>query len=81
MRTLIASTLAAAVFASAPAYAMNCGGELDRHVGLIMKMTKSSADKRAALHRMALNGYDYCMAGDAFNGAKLFEMIANQATQ
>lgn len=81
MRLSVAAALSAAVLAASPAFAADCGSELDRHVGMIMKMTKASGDKRAALHRMAISGYDYCMAGDALNGKKLFDMIANQATQ
>lgn len=60
---------------------MTCGGEFDGHVGFIMNVTKCSADKRADLHWLVLNGHDFGMARDALSGAKLIEMISNQATQ
>lgn len=79
---MIAKTLAAAALMTvlaAPAFAaMDCGGMLDKHSDMIGKMTKSSAEKRAALRRMALSGYDTCMAGDEFNATKFFEMIARE---
>lgn len=48
--------------------AMDCGSELDKHVGMVTKMSKASAAKAAALHRMAMQGYDYCMAGMELDG-------------
>lgn len=62
---------------AAPAHAaMNCGGMLDEHSEKISKMTKANAEKRAALRRMAMQGYDHCMAGDELNATKFFEMIS-----
>jgi hypothetical protein len=57
------------------AAAMDCGKMLDSHTVEITKMTKASSEKRAALTRMAMNGYDSCMAGDMFNAEKFFKMI------
>lgn len=55
--------------------AMDCGKMLDEHAAVIGKMAKASAEKRAALTRMALTGYDSCMAGDTLNAEKFFKMI------
>lgn len=57
------------------AAAMDCGKMLDSHTTEITKMSKASAEKRAALTRMALSGYDSCMAGDMLNAEKFFKMI------
>lgn len=58
--------------------AMDCGATLDQHATAITKMTGAPPGKRAALHRMALSGYDHCIAGDEFNAKKYFEMISQQ---
>jgi len=63
------------VVCATPAAAMDCGKMLDSHTGEIMKMSKASPEKRAALQRMALAGYDSCMAGDMINAEKFFKMI------
>jgi hypothetical protein len=57
------------------AAAMECGAMLDSHTTHITKMSKASSEKRAALTRMALSGYDSCMAGDMLNAEKFFKMI------
>lgn len=55
--------------------AMDCGKMLDSHTTEITKMAKASPEKRAALTRMAISGYDSCMAGDMFSAEKFFKMI------
>ncbi len=59
----------------AAAAGMDCGKMLDSHTVEITKMSKASSEKRAALTRMAMSGYDSCMAGDMINAEKFFKMI------
>ena len=61
------------------AAAMDCGKMLDTHTAAITKMAKASPEKRAALTRMALSGYDSCMVGDMFSAEKFFKMIMENA--
>lgn len=80
-QTLLSQTLLAAFGATllcvvpASAAEMNCGKMLNTHTAEINKMTKASPEKRVALTRMALSGYDSCMAGDMLNAEKFFKMI------
>lgn len=72
-KMFLIATLMAAV--ATPAAAMDCGAMLDSHMDAVGKMSKTSAEKRAAMRRMALQGYDYCMAGDTFTAEKFFKML------
>ena len=74
-KTLLAVIGATLLCFTPAAAAMDCGKMLDSHTGEITKMTKASPEKRAALTRMALSGYDSCMAGDMLNAEKFFKMI------
>jgi hypothetical protein len=65
--------------ATPAAAAMDCGKMLDSHTAEINKMTKAAPEKRAALTRMAVSGYDSCMAGDMFSAEKFFKMIMDNA--
>ncbi len=75
MLKLAAGALGAILLFAMPASAMDCGKMLDSHTGEIMKMTKASSEKKAALQRMALQGYDSCVAGDMISAEKFFKMI------
>ena len=61
------------------AAAMDCGKMLESHSSEIVKMSKNTAEKRMALTRMAVAGYDACMAGDMLNAEKYFKMIMENA--
>ena len=78
---LFAAVAASIVFAQPAFAAMDCGGGMDKSVSSIMKMTAASAEKRAALHRMALRGYDACMAGDEVNAKTFWDMIGTAASK
>jgi hypothetical protein len=78
LRPMLCAALLAAAMATPASAAMNCGATHDKHATDITKMSGANADKRAALHRMALAGYDHCMAGDEFNAMKFFDMIEKQ---
>jgi hypothetical protein len=75
MSKVAAGALGAILLFVTPAAAMDCGKMLDSHTGEIMKMSKASAEKKASLTRMALQGYDSCVAGDMLNAEKFFKMI------
>jgi hypothetical protein len=77
MKKTILMMVAAIPFVAAPAFAMDCGNMLDQSSEHISKMTKASAEKRAALRRMAMTGYDHCMAGDTLNAERYWKMIQN----
>jgi len=79
MKRIAILALALVPLATAPALAMDCGSMLETHSDMISKMTKASAEKRAALRRMAMSGYDNCVAGDTFNAEKFFKMIENSS--
>lgn len=74
-KPIFAALALMAVCATPAAAAMDCGKMLDSHTGEIMKMSKASPEKKAALQRMALAGYDSCVAGDMINAEKFFKMI------
>ena len=78
---LLAVVTAAVIFASPASAAMDCGGSMDKSVSSIMKMTSASAEKRAALHRMAMRGYDHCMAGDEVSAKSFWDMISTAASK
>ena len=76
MSKTLAGAFGALILCVTPAAAaMDCGKMLDSHTSEITKMTKASAEKRAALTRMAISGNDSCIAGDMVNAEKLFKMI------
>jgi hypothetical protein len=75
LKAVIGAVMTLAVLASPALAAMECGSMLDKSADAIGKMTAASSEKRAALRRMAMQGYDSCMAGDEFNAMKFFEMI------
>jgi hypothetical protein len=77
MSTRILGALAALALCITPAAAMDCGKMLDSHTVKITQMTKESAEKRAALTRMAIRGYESCKAGDMLNAEKFFAMITS----
>jgi hypothetical protein len=76
MTRFVATTLIALACLAGPAAAekMDCAKMLESTQSHIAKM-KTSADKRAALSRMALSGYDSCMVGDMLNADKFFKMV------
>lgn len=74
-KTLAAAFGALVLCVTPAAAAMDCGKMLDSHTAEITKMTKASTEKRAALTRMALSGYDSCVAGDLSSAEKIFKMI------
>ena len=71
-KTLLGALGALILCVSPAAAAMDCAKMLNSHTGEIAKMEKASPEKRAALTRMALSGYDACMTGDLSNAEKLF---------
>ncbi len=76
------AALAASVVLTQPAFAaMDCGGNLDKHTSSIMKMSAATPEKRAALQRMALRGYDHCMAGDEQSAEQFWKMIATAGSR
>jgi hypothetical protein len=75
MRKMLYAAIATMVLAAPAAAQMNCGAMLDKYSADIGKMANVSSEKRAAMHRMVLQGYDHCMAGDEFNAKKFFEML------
>jgi len=75
MKKTILLMIATIPLAVGPALAMDCGNMLDQSSERISKMSKASAEKRAALRRMAMTGYDHCMAGDTLNAEKYWKMI------
>ena len=77
-KKLVLATLVIGALAAPAQAAMNCGSMLEDHSSMISKMTKASMEKRAALRRMAMRGYDYCMAGDELNATKFFDMISRE---
>ena len=71
------AALAGVLLLAQPASAaMDCGANLDKHTSMIMKMTSATPEKRAALQRMSLRGYDHCMAGDEFNADAFWKMVS-----
>lgn len=79
MSRRFAGAIGAFVLCITPAAAaMDCGAMLDKHTAEINKMTKASPEKRAALMRMSLSGYDSCQAGDMLNAEKFFKMVMSQ---
>ena len=73
---IVGSTVLMFGLVGGPAIAqMNCNGMLDTHSAMINSMSTASAEKRAALRRMALQGYDHCMAGDMVSAEKFFKMV------
>lgn len=74
-KTVLFAAVGLALCVTPAAAAMDCGKMLDSHTVEITKMSKASPEKRAALTRMAVNGYDSCMAGDMLNAEKFFKMI------
>jgi hypothetical protein len=75
MSKTLAGAFGAVLLFVTPAAAMDCGAMLNSHTAEINKMTKATPEKRAALTRMALAGYDNCLAGDKSSAEKLFKMI------
>lgn len=61
------------------AAAMDCSTMLQSHMSEIVKMNKTTSEKRAALTRMVLSGYDSCMAGDMISAERYFKMIMDNA--
>jgi hypothetical protein len=74
-RTLFAGLALLAVSITPASAAMDCGSMLDKATAEINKMTKAPSEKRAALTRMAISGYDNCMVGDISTAEKYFKMI------
>jgi len=74
------AALAFTLVSAAPAFA-GCEEEIDALSKAISGPVTMSAGHRAAMMRMAVNGYDYCMAGDtkAFGGIR--DQIMGQIRQ
>lgn len=66
---------------SRPALAMECGPMLDKASAAVSAMASASPEKRAALRRMAMTGYDHCMAGDVSAAEKVFAMVMSGGNQ
>ena len=79
LKFVLAAATAMVMLAQSASAAMDCSAGLDKHMGMVMKMTQASAEKRAALHRMALSGYDHCVAGDEVNAKAFWDMISSTA--
>jgi hypothetical protein len=76
MSKQLAAALVLTIAAITPAAAaMDCGKMLDSHTLEITKMAKAAPEKKASLTRMAVQGYDACVAGDMLNAEKFFKMI------
>jgi hypothetical protein len=75
MRQMLGAAVVILAMANPAAAAMNCGEMLNKASSDLGKMDHISSEKRAAMHRMVVQGYDYCMAGDEFNARKFFEML------
>lgn len=76
---LFAVVAMATVLAQPALAAMDCGANLDKHSVMITKMTAAPAEKRAAMHRMNVQAYDHCMAGDEFNATAFWKMVADSS--
>ena len=81
MTRILYAAIAAACLAQPAFAAMDCGNMLDKHTGMIVKMTAATPEKRAAMQRMALRGYDHCMAGDEVNAKMFWDMISTAAAK
>ncbi len=75
LRKMLCTIVATLALAAPAAAQMNCGSMLDKYSADIGKMANVSSERRAAMHRIVLQGYDHCMAGDEFNAMKFFEML------
>ena len=65
---------------AAPAFA-GCEEEIDALSKAISNPVTMSAGHRAAMMRMAVNGYDRCMAGDAKSFDGIRDQIMEQIRQ
>ncbi len=81
LKFVLTAATAAFVLAMPASAAMDCSAGLDKHMGMVMKMTQASSEKRAALHRMALSGYDHCVAGDEVNAKAFWDMVATAGSK
>ncbi len=81
LKYVLVAITAAVVLAQPASAAMDCGSNLDKHMAMVMKMSAATAEKRAALHRMSLAGYDHCMAGDEVNAKTFWDMVATGASK
>jgi hypothetical protein len=77
LRTPLAS-LIALVLVSTPASAMDCGAVFDELSKAVSGPVLMSAEKKAAMMRMAISGYDHCMAGDDKRAGDTRQMIMDQ---
>lgn len=77
LTTFAAACLAvsAALVSTSTRAAMDCGSTLDKASTAISGMSTANAERRAALRRMAMTGYDHCMAGDVSAAEKFFAMV------
>jgi hypothetical protein len=76
LKALLGAGFAVALLA-APAFA-GCEEELDALSKAISGPVTMAAGHRAAMMRMALSGYDHCMAGDAKSFAATRDQIMEQ---
>lgn len=81
LKFFVAAVTATIVLAQPASAAMDCGASLDKHMSSVMKMTQATPEKRAALHRMTLAGYDHCMAGDEINAKAFWDMVATAGSK
>lgn len=70
-----------AILTVTPANAMNCGAVLDEITKAISGHLTMSPEKKAAMLRAAMNGYDNCSAGDTQSAAQTREMLMTQLKQ
>jgi hypothetical protein len=66
---------------TAPASAMNCGAVLDDITKAISGHLNLSGDEKASRMRLALSGYDSCMAGDTKSAGNIRDMLMTQLKQ
>ena len=76
LRKLLVTGFAMAVMAG-PAFAA-CEEEFDALTKAISDPVTMAAGHRAAMMRMAVSGYDHCMAGDAKSFAGIRDQIMQQ---
>lgn len=63
---------------SVSAQAASCGADLDELTRAVSGHVTMSSEKKASMLRMAMSGYDYCMAGDTKHSGNVRDMIMAQ---
>jgi hypothetical protein len=63
---------------SGSAQAADCGAVLDELTRAVSGHLTMSGDKKASMLRMAMSGYDHCMAGDTKHSGNVRDMVMQQ---